>query len=121
MKIKTVEGEFSVCKVQAFSEAPFKSAYCFTAKTAEENSLVCPTEVVPSDTLAREDGWRAFCVEGVLDFSLIGVLAEISSLLAENGIALFAVSTYNTDYIFTKREQFQSALDALAAAGYEIG
>lgn len=62
----------------------------------------------------------AFCINGILDFSLIGILSEISGILAENGIGIFAVSTYDTDYILTKRENYQKALTALNNAGYEI-
>ena len=89
-------------------------------KTDGELSLVCPTEEVPENTLAREDGWRGFRIEGVLDFSLIGILAKISGILAEEKIGIFAVSTYNTDYIFTKEAAFSRAMDALKAAGYEV-
>ncbi|MBO4472083.1 MAG: ACT domain-containing protein, partial [Clostridia bacterium] len=80
---------------------------------------VCRTERTPSDTLEREDGWRGFRIEGMLDFSLIGILSKLSSILAENGIGIFAVSTYNTDYILVKEENFNRAMAVLAAAGYE--
>lgn len=62
----------------------------------------------------------AFRIEGTLDFSLIGILSRITSLLAENGIGIFAVSTYNTDYIFVKEENFLPALSVLKKNGYEI-
>ncbi len=75
---------------------------------------------VPSNVIKRDDGWRAFRIQGVLDFSLIGILAKIASVLADNGISIFAVSTYNTDYVMVKKENFQDALEVLAAAGYEI-
>ena len=67
-----------------------------------------------------EDGWRAFRIQGVLDFSLIGILADISRILAENKIGIFAISTFNTDYILTKEENYQKALDVLSRAGYTI-
>ncbi|MBQ9595796.1 MAG: ACT domain-containing protein, partial [Synergistaceae bacterium] len=63
--------------------------------------------------LERSDDWRGFRVKGVLDFSLVGILAKISGLLAENDIALFAVSTFNTDYIFVKSDKFTDALNLL--------
>ena len=86
----------------------------------EELSLVCRMEDVPENTLERDDGWRGFRIEGVLDFSLIGILSRLSTILAENKISIFAVSTYNTDYILTKAENFDRAMDVLAAAGYEV-
>ena len=66
--------------------------YCFIGKTDEENSLVCATSDVPSNVVERDDGWRGFRIQGVLDFSLIGILAGIAKILAENGISIFAIS-----------------------------
>ena len=60
-----------------------------------------------------KDGWKAFRIQGVLDFSLIGILAKIATVLADNGISIFAVSTYNTDYVLIKKENYQKALDIL--------
>ena len=120
MKLKKIEGDFSVCRVEDFSQADLESEYCFIGKTDEERSLVCLTEDVPKNTTHRDDGWRAFRIEGVLDFSLIGILSKISSILADNGIGIFAISTYNTDYVLTKGENFDRALEALKDAGYEI-
>jgi hypothetical protein len=68
----------------------------------------------------RDDGWRAFRIVGMLDFSLVGILAGISEVLAVNRIGLFAVSTYNTDYILTKEENFERALEVLGSEGYTI-
>ena len=121
MKIKRLQGDFTVCKVADFYEADLQAKYCFIGKTEEENSLVCRTEDVPGNTLEREDGWRAFRIEGILDFSLTGILADISSLLAQEGIGIFAVSTFNTDYILVKKENEMAALDKLhKSGGYEI-
>ena len=118
MTIEVLDGTFSVCKVADLSGAAMDSAFCALVRTDEENSLVCETCRVPENVTAREDGWRAFRIAGVLDFSLIGILAKIASILAEEGISIFAVSTYNTDYILTK--DMDRALAALKAAGYEI-
>ena len=82
--------------------------------TDQENSLVCPTEFMPDDMIEREDGWRAFRIQGILDFSLIGILAEISSMLADHKIGIFVISTYNTDYILTKAENFERAVRVLS-------
>ena len=118
--IEPLEPELSVCKVEDYSQINICHPFCFTGSTNEEFSLVCPTEMVPAHTTERDDGWRAFRIVGVLDFSLIGILAGISSVLAENKIGLFAVSTFNTDYILTKEEHFERALDVLRNAGYII-
>lgn len=120
MNLQIIDGEFSVCKTKDYSQVNPANAYCFTGKTEDEYSLVCLTADVPGNTIAREDGWKAFRIQGVLEFSLVGILAKIATLLAENGISIFAISTFNTDYVLIKRETFAQALDILAAAGYDI-
>jgi len=120
MRLRFLEEDFTVCRVAEGTEVRFDAPYCFYGKTAEERSLVCRTADVPCETLAREDGWRGFYIEGVLDFSLIGILAKIAAVLAEEKIGIFAVSTYNTDYIFFKREHELRAKTALSAAGYAL-
>ena len=120
MEIKKIDGDFSICKVKDYSKFNFERKYYFTGRTDEENSLVCITADVPDNATSRDDGWKAFRIEGVLDFSLVGILSKISALLAENNIGIFAVSTYNTDYILTKKENYDNALKVLADAGYVI-
>ena len=120
MKIKSLPYDISVCKVADVSAIDLNDDIFFVGKTDEEISLVCKTSSVPSVTVARDDGWKGFRIEGVLDFSLIGILSKISSILAENKIGIFAVSTYNTDYILVKEENFERALEVLAGEGYEI-
>lgn len=120
MKIRIIDGDFSVCRVRDYSSVNRDAEYVFTGKTADENSLVCLTADAPRNAVKREDGWRGFYIEGVLDFSLIGILSEITGVLADNKIGVFAVSTYNTDYIFVKSGNFQKALTALAGAGFDI-
>ena len=76
---------------------------------------------MPVNVIRRDDGWKAFRIQGVLDFSLVGILAKIATLLAENSIPIFAISTYNTDYdVLTKAAHYEKALDALKQAGYTI-
>lgn len=120
MEIKKLEQSFSVCQVEDYSLVNLDAEYCFIGKTDEETSLVCAAGDVPQNVIRRDDGWRAFRIQGVLDFALIGILAGIASTLAENGISIFAVSTYNTDYVLVKEENYQKALDVLAGAGYKI-
>lgn len=120
MKIQKLDYDFSVCRVSDYSQIDLDSEFCFLAKTDTERSLVCTTEHVPDTVIAREDGWKAFRIEDVLDFSLIGILSEISTLFAQNKISLFAISTYNTDYILTKKENYSKALDVLSCAKYEL-
>ena len=120
MELKIIPGNFTICKIEDVSAADFDDAYCFLSKTDAELSLVCRTARVPANTLEREDGWRAFRIQGKLDFSLVGVLARISEILARNKIGIFAVSTFDTDYILTKAADFDRALSAMREEGYKI-
>lgn len=120
MELKKIKSDFSVCKVEDYSLVDLDSEFCFIGKTDEEKSLVCRTEDVPANTIERDDGWKAFRIQGILDFSLIGILSNISKILADNKIGIFAVSTYNTDYVLTKAENFQKAIDVLEKDGYQI-
>lgn len=94
--------------------------FCFTGKTDEEYSLVCATGYVPANVIRRDDGWKGFRIQGVLDFSLVGILSKIAALLAENSVPIFAVSPYNTDYVLTKAAHYEKALEVLKQAGYAI-
>ena len=120
MEIKKIDHNFSVCQVEDYSLVNLNSAYSFIGKTDEEKSLVCITDEVPANVIQQDDGWKAFRIQGVLNFSLIGILAKIAAALADNGISIFAVSTYNTDYVLMKKENYQKALDVLKALGYMI-
>lgn len=120
MEIKRIAYDFSICKVKDYSLVDLDKEFVFIAKTDEENSLVCPTRDVPSNATERDDSWKAFRIQGILDFSLIGILSAISGILAENKIGIFAVSTFNTDYILTKAENYHKAIELLADAGYII-
>jgi len=120
MEIQVLAEAFSICRLKDYASVDMDLQYVFTGSTDEEKSLVCPTLSVPAGTLDRSDGWRAFRIEGVLDFSLVGILARISDILARGGIGIFAISTFNTDYILTKGEQFEEALRLLSSSGYDI-
>ena len=120
MEIKKIDHNFQVCQVEDYSLVNLNSEYSFIGKTDVEKSLVCITDEVPANVIQQDDGWKAFRIQGVLNFSLIGILAKIAAALADNGISIFAVSTYNTDYVLMKKENYQKALDVLKALGYMI-
>ena len=120
MILEIIENELSVCKLASVKDIDLDRDFYFIGKTDEEISLVCPTCDVPDNTTERDDGWRGFRIQGVLDFSLIGILSKLSGILANNDIGIFAVSTYNTDYILVKSENFEKAMNVLAAEGYRI-
>ena len=120
MRLQIIEGKFSVCKVENLRAVNFNVPWLFVGKTDAEISVVCLTADVPHATLAREDGWRALRVAEPMDFGLTGVLAGISTVLARAGISIFAVSTFDTDYILIKAENLGLSQSALEAGGYTI-
>ena len=94
------------------------NTFLFFAKTDREFSLVCETSRVPPDTLKREDNWRALRIDGTLDFSLTGILSDLAALLAGAHIGIFALSTFDTDYILVRQERLHDARQVLSEAGY---
>lgn len=120
MELTLLKQPFSICKLKTVPGFGPERGMFFFARTDEELSLVCETPRVPEDALVRDDGWRGFRMLGTLDFSLVGILANVSGLLAENGISIFAVSTFNTDYVFTKADVFERAVKLLRSNGYLV-
>ncbi len=120
MELEKLEYKLTICKAANLSDIHIDTGFFFIAKTDEELSLVCKTEDVPQNTTAREDGWRGFRIQGVLDFSLVGILSKLSGILAAHGIGIFAVSTFNTDYILVKEENFVRAMNVLSDEGYSV-
>lgn len=113
MEMVLLYNTFAVCQVEDFSLVNLNNKFVFTSKTDDENSLVCPEELVPNNATKIENGWRAFKIVGILDFSLIGILADISDRLAKAKVGIFVISTYNTDYIFVKNENLDLAKKSL--------
>ena len=120
MELKKLEYDLTVCKVAAITDIDLTTDFFFVGKTDDEISLVCKTDDSPVKTTERDDGWKGFRIQGILDFSLIGILSKLSGILAENNIGIFAVSTFNTDYILVKEENFERALSVLSEEGYTI-
>ncbi len=120
--MRVLPGELAVCRLDPSAGLPAWAMHGpFTAftRTADELSVICPQECVPAGVL-REPGWRALKVAGPLGFTMVGVLAGIAGALAGAQISLFAVSTFDTDYILVKQADLPGALQALRAAGYGV-
>ena len=120
MHLEKMSCEFSVCQAEDLTGIRFDDEFLFIGKTDSELSVVCRTESVPENTIAREDGWTAYRIYGTLEFSQVGILADISRTLADAGVSIFAVSTYNTDYILVKKAMQGKAEEALQNAGHRI-
>lgn len=112
----------AVCRLDCEAEVPgwaFSNTFFSITRTEDELSIVAAEERVPPG-LACEWGWVCFKVEGPIDFSLTGVLASILNPLAEAGVSIFAISTYDTDYVLVKEEKLKEAQGALKSAGHTI-
>ena len=103
----------------AFPSWGGKGAFRAACWTDEELSLVCDEQAVPTEEKA-ERGWRALKVAGPLDFALTGILLRIAEPLAQAGVSLFAVSTFDTDYVLVKQEALSNAIRALTGAGHTV-
>ena len=109
--------KLAICRLNNTEDIPSWALACTDffsiTKTLDELSIICSQDAVPAN-VKREIGWRAFKVVGPLDFSLTGVLSSLISPLAQNKISIFALSTFDTDYVLIKEENFARALEILS-------
>jgi len=120
--LKASNGIYAVCRFDSSQPIPDwakDSEFYSITRTFEELSIVCSQESISDDVKCEKD-WRMLKVEGPLDFSLIGILSSISTVLAHSKISIFVISTFNTDYILVKNKDFDNAISALSYEGYEI-
>lgn len=128
MILSILSEPLAVCKLPPGSPVPAwanEGDFCSITRTAEELSIVCAeSRVPPADEAVRgwrsQPGWRALKVQGPLDFSLVGILAQLSGVLAQANISLFAISTFDTDYLLVRENDLSAAVNALRAAGHSI-
>ncbi len=121
MKLEVLPGLHAMCRMpdnRALPAIPPAGFFSVTA-TGTEISLVCAQELVPDGCRAEKD-WRILRVSGTLDFSLVGVMANLATILAGAGVAICALSTFDTDYLLVKEERLASAVAALREAGLEV-
>lgn len=122
MRLDVMPGRYAICRLAPDAPLPpilLGSALVSVTLTPNEVSLVCPDDDAPPDAVV-DGGWRALRVAGPLDLTLTGVLASLAQPLAHAGLSLFAVSTYDTDYLLVRESTLTQALDALRAAGHEV-
>jgi uncharacterized protein len=121
LKFRRLPTAFAVCRLPPDAPIPPHTATEFTSitRTAEELSIVCPVDQAPQNAKC-ESPWTCFKLEGPFAFSLTGVLAAFLNPLAERGVPIFAVSTFDTDYILVKEQHVATAIEALQAAGHDL-
>jgi len=120
MELQILPQDFTVCQIPTTKNIDFSHEFVFLFKTDDEISLVCETAHKPANATACEVGWRALKISGILDFGMVGVIAKIAGLLAEAGISIFVISTYNTDYVLVKAEKLADCVQVLEGAGYVL-
>ncbi len=122
LNLTVLQGKFTIHRAQPESEIPaelLKAPFLSITRTDEELSLVLP-EDYPFQSGKSEPGWRCIKVCGPLDFSLTGILASLSRSLAEAGVSIFALSTFDTDYLLVKEQGLETAIQALEESGHNI-
>lgn len=118
--LRLLSERLAVCRLDPQAPLPaliWKGSFLSITRTPDELSLVLPEALVQPGWQA-EGGWRAFQVGGPLDFSLVGILSRLAVPLAEAGVSIFAVSTYDTDYVLVWESDLEKAVAALSAAGW---
>jgi hypothetical protein len=122
LKYRVLPEKLAVCQLAAGARVPEWAVgagfFCVT-QTAEELSIVCEESRIPAE-VRIEKGWVALKLEGPFPFAMTGVLTSFLQPLAEAGIPIFAVSTFDTDYVLMKREKLEPAMETLQAAGHEM-
>jgi len=123
LHLRIWNGRFAVCRLPPHEPVPtwVSTAGEFTSvsRTREELSIVCAEDAVPPG-IQCANGWRILEVQGPLEFAQTGILAALATPLADAGVSIFAVSTYDTDYVLVEERQLDSALRALTAAGHTV-
>jgi hypothetical protein len=113
---------YAICRLDPGSEIPqwaAKGKFVSISRASDELSIVCPELSVPSGTTC-EPGWRILKCEGPLDYALPGIMASLAQPLADAGVAIFPISTYETEYILVKEAHLETASNALIAYGHAV-
>ncbi len=119
LTLNVLPEKLAVCKADIHAKEFITSPWWSVTRTADELSIVLPTaNARPEWTISS--GWRALQVQGPLDFSLVGIMANLSHILAQAAVSIFAISTYDTDYILVKEDKLATAVAALRQAGHTV-
>lgn len=121
MKLTLFPAPLAVCRLAADAPVPPwpRGAFVSITRTPDELSIVCDDDAVPEGVQA-ERGWRALQLEGPIPFEVTGVAASLAGALAADGISLFLISTYDTDWVLVKETALERAVAALTRAGYDL-
>lgn len=122
LDLAILDDRLAVCRLGRDEPTPgwaSRGSLSSITRTGDELSVVCPESDVPEGVRA-ERGWRAFRVSGVIDFALVGVVASLATPLAEAGVGLFVLSTFDTDIVLVKDLDLSRAIEALTTHGHVV-
>jgi hypothetical protein len=122
LTLLVVDGTFAICRLGGGSPIPSwatAAPFCSITRTADELAVVCGQDAVPEGVLC-ERGWRCLRVAGAMPFPVVGVLASLTVPLAEAGSSIFAISTFDTDYLLVKEDVWERAVDVLVPYGHAV-
>jgi uncharacterized protein len=120
--ISEIAGDYAVCRGAADAKIDPKllaAAFTSITRTAEELSIICPTNVAPPG-FRQEPGWQLLKIEGPFEFSEIGILASVAVPLAQAKLAVLVISTFDTDYLMVKRDDLAKVKAELQSAGHHL-
>jgi hypothetical protein len=122
LTLSLLSDSFAICRLENDAAIPqwaLSGPFLSLTHTEDELSIVCPAQRIPADIHADRD-WRCFKLHGPFPFSLVGILNSVTIPLAEANIGIFAISTYDTDYVLVKERNLQHAIDTLTTAGHTV-
>lgn len=117
MDLKMIRKEFAICKVKEFPKDLLQHKYVFTGRSDDENSIICETDLVPDDCITIDSGWYCFRIAEDASFEKYGMIAYLANIIAAQKTSTLVVGTYDTDYIFIKKEKMNVVKEALIADG----
>jgi uncharacterized protein len=122
-ELTVLKGTYAICRLEADSDIQdwiTDSEFISLTKTRDELSLVCRQDISVPHAIEISQDWRIIKLNGPLDFSLTGIIAGISGILAESNVPVFTISTWETDYFMVKESDLRKAIDSLKSNGYNI-
>ena len=122
MVLELLGNEYSIYKFDpefVINGNTLTSDFISITRTKYELSIVAQKNEL-NGFLEVENGWKILKINGILNFSLVGILSKISTILANENISIFVMSTFNTDYIMVKKENIKNAIEILKKNNYEI-
>lgn len=122
LTLNILSERFGICRFNPNTSIPdwaLTSRFYSITKTQEEVSIVCPEGVIPQEIMC-EKGWRCLKVQGLIDFSETGILSALAQPLARKNVSIFALSTYDTDYLFVREKDLSKTIETLSQEGFLI-